>query len=72
MTQADNVVTTTTPETSKSGIEVVANLVAAYRNTKEEYYTIAEQEAVQCRSVGVELQVLKQLAQFDKLLIALK
>jgi hypothetical protein len=72
MTQADTGVVSTTRETFKSGIEVVANLVAAYRSANEEYSTIAEQEAGQCMSVGVELQVLKQLAQFDKLLIALR
>ena len=72
MTQADKRMKSATLETHRSGIEEVANLVAAFRSANKDYSTIAAQEAGQCMSVGVELQVLKQLAQFDKLLIALR
>ena len=72
MTQVDKRMKSATLETHKGGIEEVANLVAAYRCANEDYSTIAAQDAGQCMSVGVELQVLKQLAQFDKLLITLR
>jgi hypothetical protein len=72
MTQADKRMKSPILEMHESGIEEVANLVAAYRSANENYSTIAAQDAGQCMSVGVELQVLQQLAQFDKLLIALR
>jgi hypothetical protein len=72
MTQADKRLKSAILETYESGIEEVANLVAAYRSANENYSTIAARDAGQCMSVGVELQVLQQLAQFDKLLIALR
>jgi hypothetical protein len=72
MTQADKRMKSAILETQESGIEGVANLVAAYRSANENYSTIAARDAGQCMSVGVELQVLQQLAQFDKLLIALR
>ena len=72
MTQADKRMKSATLETHMGGIEEVANLIAAYRSANENYSTIAARDAGQCMSVGVELQVLQQLAQFDKLLIALR
>ena len=72
MTQADKRMKSAILETYVSGIEEVAHLVAAYRSANESYSTIAARDAGQCMSVGVELQVLQQLAQFDKLLIALR
>ena len=72
MTQADKRMKSAILETHESGIEEVANLVAAYRSANENYSTITARDAGQCMSVGVELQVLQQLAQFDKLLIALR
>ena len=72
MTQAHERMNSAILETHGSGIEEVASLVAAYRSANENYSTSAAQDAGQCMSVGVELQVLQQLAQFDKLLIALR
>ena len=72
MTQADKRLKSAILEAHESGIEEVANLVAAYRSANENYSTSAARDDDQCMSVGVELQVLQQLAQFDKLLIALR
>ena len=72
MTQADKRMKSAIFETHESGIEEVANLVAAYRSANENYSASAARDDGQCMSVGVELQVLQQLAQFDKLLIALR
>ena len=72
MTQADERMNSAIPEMHESGIEEVAKLVAAYRSANENYSTIAARDAGQCMSVRMELQVLQQLAQFDKLLIALR
>ena len=72
MTQGDWRMKSATLGTQKSGIEEVANLVAAYRRANVAHSTNAVLDAGRCMSVGVELQVLKQLAQFDKLLIALR
>ena len=72
MAQADKRLKSAILETHESSIEEVVNLVAAYRSANENDSTIAARDAGQSMFVGVELQVLQQLAQFDKLLIALR
>ena len=72
MTQADKRMKSAKLEAHESGIEELANLVAAYRSANENYSAGATRDDGQYMSVGVELQVLQQLAQFDKLLIALR
>ena len=59
-------------EPHESGVEQMANLVAAYRSAIGSHSSVAMLETDQCVSAGVDLQVLRQLAQFDKLLTALK
>ena len=70
MPQAYMGMTGAVDESHANGIEQVASLVAAYRRGKRS--NIATHETDHLMSVGLDLQVLTQLAQFDKLLIALK
>lgn len=72
MTQAEKSVNSATLEIHKSGIEEVVNLVAAYRSANKDHCDNAAKDTGRCFPLEVELQVLKQLAQFDKLLIALR
>ena len=72
MTQAYKEATAAPHEPHKSGIEQMANLVATYRIAIGNRSQVAMVETDQCVSAGVDLQVLRQLAQFDKLLTALK
>jgi hypothetical protein len=72
MIQAYSGPTAAIHETHESCIEQMANLVAAYRRAIGNRSDFAMLETDQCVSAGVDLQVLKQLAQFDKLLVALK
>lgn len=72
MTQAYTGMTAAIHEPHEGGIEQMANLVAAYRSAIGNHSNVATLETDQCVSAGVDLQVLRQLAQFDKLLTALK
>ena len=72
MTQAEKRVNSAALEIHTRGIDELVNLVAAYRGANNGYSDNAAEETGQCLSVGVELPVLKQLAQFDKLLISLR
>jgi len=59
-------------ETQMSSVKQVANLVAAYRRLNSDYPNTEPLAVGQGMSVGVELSVLAQLAQFDKLLATMK
>jgi hypothetical protein len=72
MTQAYSELTAAIQEPHESGIQQMANLVAAYRKAIGRRSDVATLETDQCVSAGVDLQVFMQLVQFDKLLIALK
>lgn len=72
MTQAYTETTAALHEVYGSSTDQMANLVAAYRKVVGNNSSVAAHENEQCVSAGVDLQVLRQLAQFDKLLIALK
>jgi len=72
MTQAYSGLPAAIHEPHESCIEQMANLVAAYRRAIGSRSDVVTFETDQCVSAGVDLQVLRQLAQFDKLLSALK
>ena len=71
MRQAFRGMTAAIHEPRESGIEQMANLVAAYRSAIGNRSNVATLETDPCVSAGVDLQVLTQIAQLDKLLIAL-
>jgi hypothetical protein len=72
MTQAYAEATAALHEVYESSTDQIANLVAAYRRVVGNSSNVSEHETEKCVSVGIDLQMLRQLAQFDKLLFALK
>jgi hypothetical protein len=72
MAQADTKARSVTPKAHMGSIEEVTNLLAAYRRWNEDRSLESAQETDCCLSVSVELPVVQQLAQFDKLLVVLR
>jgi hypothetical protein len=72
MTENEKSVKSAIFKTQMSSVKQVANLVAAYRRLNSDYPNTEPLADGECMSVGVELPVFAQLAQFDKLLATMK